>query len=157
MNKFLITEIPVVEDETKPVLYKIWIGKRYYLHKGKALKDSAERFLDDVFRGMRSKSCPEAYTKVVEYCALHPQIYKASLDVVLNSDPAKVLRKEAIMYKAMKTDEESLNRLDLEPYKPEWMIRQSLQARCEICVKTGIVNGKTMAFKFCPNCGRLNK
>jgi hypothetical protein len=156
MNKFSIAEIPEY-DGSKPVLYKIFLGNKYYLHKGKTLQESAERFLDDVFRGIRNKSCPEAYSKVVDYCIKHPQVYKAMLEVILNSDPDKILRKEVLMYKAMKNDEESLNRTDLEPYKPEWMIKVGLQKRCDNPITEGIVNGKRLKFKFCPNCGRLNK
>lgn len=157
MNKFTIVEIPEVRDETKPVLYKIHLGNRYYLHKGKTLVESAEKLLDDVFRGMRGKKCPEAYSKVVEYCKLHPQVYKAVLEVVFNGEPGTILKKETAFYNQKKPDELSLNRYDVEPYKPEWMIKQTLQKRCENPITGGVVNGKKIKFKFCPNCGRLNK
>jgi len=156
MTKFILSDFPPT-DETKPVLYKIELGNRYYLHKGKTLRESAERFLEDIFRGMRGKSCPEAYSKVVEYCKLYPQVYRSNIEVVLNDDADKILKKEASLYKSMKNNFESLNRTDLEPYKPEWMIKQSLQKRCENPITEGIVNGKKIKFKFCPNCGRLNK
>lgn len=158
MNKFSIESIPIA-DNSKPVLYKIYLGNRYYLHKGKTLQESAERFLEDVFRGMRGKSCPESYSNAVEYCNLHPQIYKAVLELVLNADPDKILRKETALYKSMKNDDESLNRLDIEPYKPEWMLKQAIGKRCdkEACIKSGIIEGKGKSFRFCPNCGRLNK
>jgi len=157
MNKFIITSIQEVKDEENPVLYKVIVGKNYYVHKGKKLADSVNRFLDDVYRGMRGKKCPDNYSKVVEYCNLHPQIYKVSVEVISNGSPDTILKKEKSMYKSMKNDEYSLNRLDLEPYLPEWMLTQSLQKRCENPIYEGIVNGKKIKFKFCPNCGRLNK
>lgn len=157
MNKFLITSTPEVKDETKPVLYKVIIGKNYYIHKGKILKDSANRFLDDVYRGIRDKGCPENYSKVVEYCKLHPQVYKVSIELISNSQPDILLKKETLLYKSMKNDEYSLNRLDLEPYKPEWMLKQALQKRCDNPILSGTIEGKVKQFKFCPNCGRLNK
>lgn len=158
MNKFIITSIPDIDNE-KPVLYKVFIGTKgaYYLHKGKKLKESVDRFLDDVYRGMRSKGCPEFYSKVVEYCNKFPAIHQVSVEVIYSGEPSAVLKKEAALYKTMKKDSLSLNRLDIEPYKPEWMLRDTFQKRCENCIKSGIVNAKKITFKFCPNCGRLNK
>lgn len=156
MNKFVITDTPET-DESNPVLYKIVLGNRYYVHKGKTLRESADRLLDDVFRGMRGKKCPEAYSKLVEFCQQHPSTYKIKLEVILNAESAKLLKREDTLYKAMKKDDLSLNRVDLLPYKPEWMLKQAFQERCENCLKTGIVAGKKTTFKFCPNCGRINK
>lgn len=156
MNKFQIISIPDTDPE-QPVLYKLLIGTKYYLHKGKILKDSAERFLDDVFRGMRNKKCPEEYSNVVEYCLKFPSIHRIALEVVLNGPPAKILAKEKALYKKIVKDRESLNRADIAPYTPEWMIRQTMQERCEKCIPSGVVAGKKVVFKFCPNCGRLNK
>ncbi len=156
MNKFIISELPET-DAAKPVLYKVHFSNRYYIHKGKTLKDSLDRLLDDVFRGMRGKKCSELYSNIVAHCLKYPSMHKVSVEVLLNADPAKILRKETALYKSMKGDISSLNRLDLEPYKPEWMVKQSLQERCEQCIPNGIVDGKKRTFKFCPNCGRLNK
>lgn len=165
MNKFTIAKTlneEKLKDETKPVLYKIHIGNKYYLHKGKVLRDSVEQFFDNVFRGMRGKSCNEAYSKVVEYCKKYPAIYSYTVDIVFNGDPDKLLKLEEKMYKSMAKDEDCINRLDIPPYKPEWMIKATYQARCTECV-THILYGakgeksKKMIFKFCPNCGRLNK
>lgn len=158
MNKFIITNIPDT-DETNPVLYKLIFGNsgKYYLHKGKKLKESADRFLDDVYRGMRNKGCPDFYSRVVDYCNQYPQIHKVGIEIVYNGPPAHLLKKETALYKKFAKDDSCLNRADLEPYKPEWMIRDTLQKRCENCLKNGIVGGKKTVFKFCPNCGRLNK
>lgn len=158
MNKFQITNIPDT-NEDQPVLFRLLIGNngKYYLHKGKKLQESAERVLDDVFRGLRGKKCPEEYSEVIKYCQKFPAIHKIGIEVVFNGDPEKLLKKEDALYKAMKNDDLSLNRLDLPPYKPEWMLKQALQKRCENCLKSGIVDGKKITFKFCPNCGRLNK
>ena len=158
MNKFSVSELPVT-DTQKPVLYKIFFSDRYYLHKGKTLKESIDRFLDDIFRGMRGKSCPKSYSEVVSYCLKYPAMHKVSVEIVLNAEPDKILRKEATLYKSMKADPQSLNNTDEEPYKPEWMIKQSLGKRCDkdACIKAGVVNNKKQLFKFCPNCGRLNK
>jgi hypothetical protein len=157
MNKFFYSDYPVT-DETKPVLFKVFFGnKYYYLHKGKKLKESTDRFLDDIYRGMRGKICPEYYSEVVKYCNKHPQVYKVTIEVVLNDEPDKILRKETALYKSMRKDPEALNRLDIEPYKPEWMLRDSYQKRCENCIKSGVIGSKKISFKFCPNCGRINK
>lgn len=158
MNKFTITELPETKED-KPVLYRVYLSDKYYLHKSKTLKEGVDRFLDDVFRGIRGKSCPESYSEVVKYCLKYPAMHKVTVEVVLNAEPDKVLRKETVLYRTMRTDPRTLNRLDLEPYKPEWMIKQSLGKRCDkdACIKAGDVNKKKLSFKFCPNCGRLNK
>ena len=159
MNKFSISELPKTDAE-KPVLYKVYFSDRYYLHKGKVLSDSLNRFLDDVFRGARGKKYPDAYSEVVKHCIKYPSMYKVSVELVLNSEPDKLLKKETVLYKAMKNDDLSLNRLDIAPYKPEWMLKQSLGKRCdtEACITSGIITGKKKtSFQFCPRCGRLNK
>jgi hypothetical protein len=159
MNKFIIAEMPKEDEinQNNPVLYRIHIGTRYYLHKGKILKDSVNKLLDDIFRGIRGKIYDERYSLLVEYCAKYPAIHKVVVELISNDVPAKILKLESSMYKTMKTDELALNRLDIAPYKPEWMIKQSLQARCNECIGKGIINGKSAKFKFCPNCGRINK
>jgi hypothetical protein len=166
MNKFTITEVPKT-DETKPVLYKVLIGNMYYLHKGKKLEDSANKFLDDVYRGMRGLKFPPAYQRVVDYCNKYPAIHKVGLDVVLNAEPGKVLRREDAMYKVIGSDPESLNDPAIEPYKPEWMLKEVFQGKCDKCITSGFIHpdpqsknpcyAKKQAFKFCPNCGRLNR
>lgn len=155
MNKFIVTEYPAT-DETKPVLYKVYFANRSYLHKGKKLRESVDRFLDDVDRGIRGMKYPDSYSEVVKYCQQYPQVHKVMVEVVLNAEPAKLLRKETAMYKAIKNDPETLNRLDIEPYKPEWMLKEVFQKRCDPCLKTGVVSGKKIAFRFCPNCGHIN-
>lgn len=159
MNKFVIAEILNTEviEVSHPVLYKIHIGTRYYLHKGKTLNESVDKLLDDVFRGMRGKKYPEQYKNLVEYCNKYPAIHKVVVELVFNGLPDKLLKMEAKLYKEMANDELTLNRLDIPPYKPEWMIKESMQSRCENCIKIGIASNKKMKFKFCPSCGRLNK
>lgn len=164
MNKFTIAKVLNAEtiDTTKPVLYKIHMGTKYYLHKGKDLHDSAIQFLDNVFRGMRGKTSLPAYANVVAYCKQFPAIYSVVLEVVANKDPDKILALEDKMYKSMAKDSLTLNDLSIPPYKPEWMLKSTYQARCTECI-THILYGakgekmKKMVFKFCPNCGRLNK
>lgn len=164
MNKFIIAEMPNENelDLLQPVLYKIHIGTRYYLHKGKTLKESVDKLLDDVFRGMRGKKYPEQYSKLIEYCNKYPSVHKVVVELVFNGVPDKLLKMETKLYKEMANDDISLNRLDIEPYKPEWMIKETLQKRCTECL-THILYGekgkpsKKLVFKFCPNCGRLNK
>lgn len=159
MNKFSITQYPEVKDDTKPVLYKVYFANRYYVHKGKKLRDSVDRFLDDVDRGMRGKSCPPDYIHVVEYCKKHPQVYKVAVEVLLNDVPAKILKLENKLFKGFKNDPDTLNDPEKPSYKPEWMIREARQERCGDgnCLKSGIIDKKKVLFKFCPNCGRLNK
>lgn len=156
MTKFIVSTYPESNEEM-PVLFDIIFAGRYYLHKGKKLKESADRFLEDVFRGMRGKSCPEQYKNVVDFCKKYPAIYQVQINLVINDTAPNILRKEKSILKKRAKDENSLNRSDLEPYTPEWMLRQSLQERCENPVTEGTVNGKKLKFKFCPNCGRLNK
>jgi hypothetical protein len=154
MHKFSV-DYPEYNPE-KPVLYKIILGKKYFIHKGKDLKASTEKFLDDVFRGMRNKGCPDAYKNVVHYCNTNTALYKVSVEIILNADPDKILRKEDQLYKNI-DEEVCLNNPEVPPYRPEWMIKQSLQKRCETCITTGSINNKKTKFKFCPHCGRLNK
>lgn len=161
MNKFTIAEMPKEEKEAinidLPVLYRVHIGSMYYLHKGKSLEESLSKLLDDVFRGVRDLKCSEAYSKFVQYCKRYPALHRVQVEVVLNAEAAKVLAAEDKQYKLMKNDEASLNRLDIAPYKPEWMLKEKFQARCEECIKNGIVNGKKIKFRFCPNCGKVIK
>jgi len=158
MNKFSIGELPETDND-KPVLYKVYFSDKYYLHKGKLLADSLTRFLDDVFRGIRGKKYPESYSEVVKHCLKYPSMYKVTVEVVFNGEPGKLLKKESALYKTMKTDANCLLLPQSEPYKPEWMLKQSLGQRCEkeACIKSGAIEGKKKLFKFCPNCGRLNK
>lgn len=156
MNKFIVTEYPET-DESKPVLFRVFFAGKYFLHKGKKLQESVDRFLDDIYRGMRGKSCPESYSEVVKYCNKYPNIYKVTVDIVLNAEPDKIIKKEGTLYKSIGKDPDSLNRADIEPYKPEWMLRDAYQKRCENCIKSGLIEGKKTKFKFCPNCGRVNK
>lgn len=161
MNKFTVAAMPIQEDKDNPVLFKVELGSRYYIHKGKALAESVNRLLDDVFRGVRDKKCPDHYSLFVEYCKRYPAINKVTVSILLNDTPAKVLAAEGREYKKMKKDSNTLNRLDLEPYKPEWMLRAKFQEKCNECVIyywTGIsMSAKQVKAKFCPNCGRANK
>lgn len=157
MNKFTVAEMPVQAKPDEPVLYKLHIGSKYFLYKGKVLHESVNRLLDDVFRGIRGKACPESHSLLVEYCKRYPALHRVMIDVVLNDTPAKVLAAEEKEYKRMKNDECSLNRLDLEPYKPEWMVKAKFQEKCEKCATSGTIDGKKTKFRFCPSCGRLNK
>ena len=156
MTKFIINNFPETNEEL-PVLYDVLFAGRHYLHKGKKLKESADRFLEDVFRGMRDKSCPQQYQKVVDFCKKYPAIYQVQLSLIMNETAPKILKKEKALLKKRIKDEYSLNRTDMEPYTPEWMLKESMQARCDNPVTEGIVGGKKLRFKFCPNCGRLNK
>jgi hypothetical protein len=156
MTKFIISNLPETNEDL-PVLYDILFAGRYYLHKGKKLKESADRFLEDVFRGMRDKSCPEQYKKVVEFCKKYPAIYQVQVSLLMNDTAPKILKKEKSLLKKRVRDLNSLNIVGLEPYTPEWMLKQSLQERCDNPITEGTVNGKKLKFKFCPNCGRLNK
>lgn len=158
MNKFTVTNRNDCKaDDTKPSLYVISIGKKNYLHKSKTLWDGVDKFLDDVFRGMRGKSCPEFYSNVVDYCNEYPAINKVSVQIILNDAPDKILKKEAALLKSAKNDITSLNRTDLPQLKPEWMLKATFQKRCDNCISSGVVSGKKISFKFCPNCGRINK
>ena len=157
MTKFLVSDYPDDVNEDLPVLYDILFAGKYYLHKSKKLREGVDRFLEDVFRGMRGKSCPNQYQKVVDFCNKYPAIYQVQISVVSNDTAPKILKKEKALLKKRMKDENSLNRADIEPYTPEWMLKQSLQERCENPITEGVVKGKKLKFKFCPNCGRLNK
>jgi hypothetical protein len=163
--------MPEVPDDTKPVLFQVEVGKYYYIHKGKNLKDSVNKMLDDVHREIKVKAdakvnpekydnrkdyCPQ-YSKLIEYFALHPQIYKVSVRLLLNAEPDKILKEEAKLYKAMKSDENSLNNLEIGQFKPEWMLRHTFKEKCNKCHKNGIIEGKKIEFNFCPICGRSIK
>lgn len=155
MNKFSIIEYPKTDD-TKPVLYKVFFANRYFVHKGKKLRESVDRFLDDVDRGMRGKVCPPDYANVVDYCKKHPQVYKVTIEVLLNDVPAKLLKMEDRLFKGFKNDPEALNDPQKPAYRPEWMLKDIYQQRCDPCITNGTIEGKKTKFRFCPNCGHLN-
>lgn len=157
MNKFTIVGMPVQEKEDNAILYKVHIGTKYYLHKGKVLKESVDKLLDDVFRGIRGLKCDDRYSRLVEYCNRYPAVNKVMVEVILNSDSSKILALEDKMYKSMKKDELSLNNLEIPPYKPEWMLRDKFSSKCDDCIKKGVINGSIKKFNFCPVCGRANK
>lgn len=156
MNKFTIAELPETNKDL-PILYEIHIGSKYYLHKGKTLKESLDKVLDDVFRGIRDKNYSPAYSFFVKYCKTYPALHRVSVNVVLNDVPKKVLAMEDKRYKQMQSDECTLNNLEIKPYKPEWMLKEIFQERCATCIPDGIINGKKLKFKFCPNCGKSIK
>lgn len=161
MNKFTITELPETNEEN-PVLYKIYFGSNYYIHKGKKLKESLDRMLDDVFRGTRGKVCPKQYHEIVSLCRKYPSLHKVSVDVLLNSEPDKIIKKEAALLKSAYKDTMCLNDPKEPPYIPEWMMKETLGKRCDKsdCIKSGFFTlaiKLPVKFKFCPNCGRLNK
>ena len=157
MNKFLITSTPEVPDKESPVLFKILIGNKHYIHKGKEIKQSVDKFLDDVFRGLRDKVFPDAYIEFVKYCKAYPQMYQVAIQLILNDTPDKILKKEAQLLKEAKKDSNSLNNHDVAQLKPEWMLRHVFQEKCTLCHKNGIIDNKKVKFKFCPNCGRSIK
>jgi hypothetical protein len=158
MNKFSVEEYPET-DEINPVIYKVHFANRYYVHKGKKLRESVDRFLDDIDRGTRDKQYPEDYAEVVKYCRTHPQVHKVAIEVLLNDVPAKLLKLENKLFKGFKDDPDTLNNPDKLAYRPEWMLKEVFRERCEDngCIKAGVLNKKKVKFKFCPNCGRLNK
>lgn len=146
-------------SEDVPVLYRLYFGHQghYLLWKGKKLNDSVESTLSDIFRGFRDKSHLPGVKKVVEFLKIHATIRRVAVEVVYNGKPELLLKKEEAVYKQMRKDKLSLNNFDIEIYKPEWMLKASAQQRCKTCVLSGVINKKTTKFKFCPNCGRLNK
>lgn len=164
MHKFLMPEYSKEEldkfNQQKPFLYKVYFGKNYILHKSKNYPDGLNRLLDDVYRGMRGKSHLEHNTNVIAHCNRYPGINKVAVEMILNDDPDKILKEEKRYYREMKLDPLSLNRFDIPPYQPEWMLKQISQERCgdgEKCITSGMVDRKKTKFKFCPKCGRLNK
>ena len=159
MNKFTITSHIPETDKQKPVLYKVFFSNKYWLHKGKELQQSLDRFLDDIDRGIRGLNFPPCYTEVVNYCKKHPGIHKVSVSLVLNDESPKILKREAAILKAMSKDTDALYDPSKPPYTPEWMLKEKFAERCDDdkCVKSGTISGKKASFRFCPNCGRLNK
>ena len=113
--------------------------------------------LDDVFRGIRDKNYPELYKEVVAFCKKYPSLHKVTVQLAMNDEPKEVLKYEAALFKEMASDKFSLNNLVLGQFKPDWMLREALSDKCSACIKTGVVSGKKMMFKFCPSCGRAIK
>lgn len=154
-----------VNDKEQPVLYKVTFNSGYYyIHKGKELEASCERFLYDVFRGTlppkEGKSAPiisEDYKNVIEYCKKYPQINAVTVQLLFNGNPTDLLKKEKKFYNEGKKDKLCLNNYDKYPYTPEWMIRHKHVDRCDKCVSDGIISGKKTKFVFCPMCGKSIK
>jgi len=155
MNKYSIAE-RVEVDIAYPVLYKIEIGKKYYLHKGKRLEDSLNKFLDDLFRGVRANEYKGVLHKAVDYCKKYPAIHKVSVNVVFNGNAEELLALEDKIYLEMATDDNSLNDTNIPPYKPEWMLKTFIK-RCAKCPSVGIVYGEEMVFNYCPKCSHKIK
>jgi hypothetical protein len=128
---------------------------KYYIHKSKNLKEGVNKFLDDVFRGMRGLSCSEYYKEAVDYCKRYPAVYEVKIDLILNSDPQSVLLREAKELRKYKNNTDCMNYLP--QFKPEWMLKEVYHQRCEKCISYGVVGKIKTQFRFCPNCGHLNK
>lgn len=154
MNKF-IYEVPKHDNE-QPVLFKVFIGNKgkYFVHKGKQLAASVDRFLDDVFRGTRGMKYPKEYELVVDYCNLFPAINRASIEVLVNGEPGMVLKEEERLLRSILKDDLCLNHRSIPPYKPNWMLKDVYKDKCIKCVISGTVEGKKLKFNFCPRCGR---
>lgn len=158
MHKFIVSEYPAVKKPDQPVLYKVWFGNKFYVHKGKVLKDSVEKLLDDVFRGIRGLNCSDLYSNIVAHCKKYPAITRLTVELIANDIPQKIINKEASFYKD-KNNPNSLIDTNKTPYIPEWMLKEKFKKRCEEsgCITSGTVNKKTMKFEFCPNCGHKNR
>lgn len=162
-HKFIITtnlgKLTANIDEEKPVLYRINFGDtgKYYIHKGKLLVFSLNRFLEEVTRGTVGKFCSPHYKKASEYCALHPSVNKVSVELIYNGQPSAILSKEKSLLTKIKRDSSALHDHTLEQLRPEWMLKDIFQKRCTECIPFVITDGKKMKFRFCPNCGHLIK
>lgn len=158
-HKFTIQGgIPEVKNPDQPVLFYVHIASMYFLHKGKKLDDSVNNFLASIDRALRGLKYDDPIKDAVAYCKKHPGINKVSVELVMNAAPGTILAKEAAMLKQLKKDPSSLNNPDVDQYKPEWMLKEVYHKRCEgDCVGSGIVDGKKMKFRFCPNCGHIPK
>jgi len=159
MNKFIVSEYPEVKNPELPVLFKIYIGLKgkYFIHKGKKLKESVDSFLDNIDRFTRDKSCSEYFQKAGSYCKLNPGVNKASIEIVFNGVATSILSREKAMLDKTKKDPDCLNNHELPQLKPEWMLKEAFIKRCDPCITDGTINGKKAKFRFCPNCGHMNK
>lgn len=158
-HKFTIVGgLPEVKNPDNPVLFYVHIASMFYLIKGKKMEETANNFLASIDRALRGLKFQPEMENVVAYCKKHPGINKVSVELVLNGTPQSVLTKEAQLLKQLKKDPASLNNPDVPQYKPEWMLKEVYHKRCEgECINVGIVDGKKMKFRFCPNCGHVPK
>jgi hypothetical protein len=161
MTKFLISSYPAT-DENKPVLYEVWFAGKSFMHKGKLLKESVDKFLDAVFRGMKKVKLGQEldtyllpYKEIIEYCNKYPAINTVHISIILNADAPKLLKKEKSLLKKRIKDENCLDTTDR--YTPEWMLKEQRQQRCIEHATVGIIDGKKESFMFCPRCGALIK
>lgn len=157
-HKFKLSdELEAVKNTEMPVLMRINIGTMFYITKGKRFKETVDFFLSDVDRGLRGLKNTPAVEKVVAYCKKFPQINKVSVDLLYNGQPQAVLTKEAALLKKNKSNPECLNDPNIPQYKPEWMQKDIFHKRCVECNHGGVLDGKKTVFRFCPNCGHINK
>lgn len=164
MHKFSVTVVGDLKINAEhPTLYKVFFGNRghFYLHKGKDFEKSYERFLYDVFRGLQMPNgvpvkVSNYYDNVVLFLKKNPSIYKVGVMPILNASPEQVIKEEERLLRKYKKQKDtlSLNKLELEQLKPEWMIKSFIK-KCSECI-SGVKNGNKRAthFKFCPMCGR---
>lgn len=159
MNKYVIGNVEGEDIVTSdnPTLYIVKFGRYNFIHKSKDFRKGLKSLLDDVFRGIRGKSSSEYNKNLIAYLLRYPAIYNANVDVVACGTPSAILKKEAQLLKVAKDDPMNLNNHDLPQFKPEWMLKEVYHKRCDKCVRNGIIDGKKETFRFCPNCGHVNK
>lgn len=109
-------------------LVKIWFGKKYFIWKAKALKQTADQVCRDLSRKVRL-GCPETdlFYQVCHYIK-RGRILSCTFEVVIATDDhAELVDREAKLLKQSYGTPECLNN-NPEPYLPSWISTTSNKA-----------------------------
>lgn len=109
-------------------LVKIWFGKKYFIWKAKALKQTADQVCRDLSRKVRL-GCPETdlFYQVAQYLRRFP-VRSCTFEVVMATDDhAELIDQEAKLLKQSYGTPECLNN-NSESYLPSWISMASNKA-----------------------------
>lgn len=126
MNKKMAQTFPYFYgDETRiftdePAVYKFYFGKKYFIWKGKSLKNSVEQNLADVYKLMWSPKIGHAFMPMVEYIRKY-RVASCKVEVLVQtSDPRVFLKSEQDILKDGQIDPACLNQV-FESQIPKWL------------------------------------
>lgn len=117
-------KVPMEPKTVGYCLYRLSVGSKYFIQKGKSLVQSAENIATIIERGVRLKNIPDTdpYFKLVNYIGKN-RVTKAEVDVW--ADSANLTQLEILKYEQGKLDEaqndtDCLNN-GFDAYLPKWI------------------------------------
>lgn len=108
-------------DTSMPALYKIHLGSKYFIWKGKSLKKSVEQNMFDIEKLLRRSEQPSHlfYPAIIHIRRGRPA--RAEIEIVLlTEDPELLIAAERDTLADAREDKNCLNTI-YEPHRPKWM------------------------------------